>query len=142
MDIFYCIFVQFMQFPTLYFSALQLLLCVVVSTNDVIVDTSVIIVVVQMFLILELEWQRNLAWRAVCGGTSRKDPGMPLGSSRLPGGLGVEGHPGRILGCPWDPQTAWRAGCGGHPGRILGCSCDTPDCLEGWVWGTSREDQL
>ena len=24
---------------------------------------------------------------------------------------------------------------GGHPGRILGCPWEPPDCLEGWVWG-------
>ena len=43
---------------------------------------------------------------------------MPLRSSRRPGGLGVGGHPWKILGCPWYP----------------------PDCLEGCVGGTSRED--
>jgi len=31
---------------------------------------------------------------------------MSLGSSRQHGELCVEGHPGRIVGCPWDPPDS------------------------------------
>ena len=54
------------------------------------------------------------AWRTVCMGTTREDPGMSMGSSRLPGGLRVWGKLGRILGCPWDP-----------PNSMEGCVCGT-----------------
>ena len=64
------------------------------------------------------------AWRAVCGGTSREDPGMSI-QSRQHGGLCVGGHPGRILGCPYNPDSM-RAACGGtsreDPGMSLGSS--------------------
>ena len=39
------------------------------------------------------------AW-AVCVGTTREDPGVSMGSSRLPGGLCMWGQLGRILGSP------------------------------------------
>jgi len=79
------------------------------------------------------------AWRAGCGGTSREDPRMPLGSSRLPGGLCV----GDIQGGSWDtlgiPQTAWRAGYGGTSREVLGIlrSARRVVCVR-----TSREDPV
>ena len=78
-------------------------------------------------------------WRAGCGGTSMEDPGMPLGSPRLPGGLCVGGHPGRILGYPWDLPACLRGlGVGGHPGRSLGSSGQHGElCVR-----TSREDPM
>ena len=66
--------------------------------------------------------------------TSREDLGMPLAFSRLPGGLCMCEHPGRILGNPWDPldcleyracgllQTAWKAMCVGLSRKNLGMS--------------------
>ena len=71
--------------------------------------------------------------------------------SRQHGGLCVGGHPGRILGCPYNPdsmegcvwvdiqggswdvhtiQTAWGLRVGGHPGKILGCPWDPPDSMD------------
>ena len=45
--------------------------------------------------------------------TSRQDLGMSLVSFRLPGGLRMCEHPGRILGYPWDPPDCLKCcACG------------------------------
>ena len=114
--------------------------------------------------------------RGLCGGVLREDTGTSLGSSgqhglcmweisredlgmslacfRLPGGLCMCEHQGRILGYPWDPpdcleyhacgdiqggfwdllgllQTAWRAMCVGLLRKNLGMSLGSSGLPEG-----------
>jgi len=54
-------------------------------------------VVEQLGRILGCPWDPLDSMRAVCGGTTREDPGMSMGSSGQHGGLCVGGQLGRIL---------------------------------------------
>ena len=76
----------------------------------------------QLWTILGCPWDPPDCLKGCVWGTSREDPGIPLGSPRLPGGLGV----GDIQGGPWDPPVSME-GCVCED--IKGGSCDVPQVM-------------